>query len=228
MFKDGTSKMQAPTILIMGPPGAGKGTQATHLVQACNLRHLATGDVLRAAVAAGTALGVEAKAYMERGELVPDDVIIGMLRELVTGLDLQTGILLDGFPRTVAQAEALDEMLAGLRREIDVVLDVHVPHNVLVDRLSSRWICRDCQHPYNVNSRPPREAGTCDDCGGELYQRADDTSDAVTKRLEVYDHQTAPVSAFYESKGVLERIDGDRSLAEVQQSIDHAVGALRA
>jgi adenylate kinase len=212
----------------MGPPGAGKGTQASHLVETYRLRHLATGDVLRGAVAAGTELGVQAKSYMDAGKLVPDDVIIGMLADLIGGLGDDEGVLLDGFPRTVAQAEALDTILARLGRDIDVVLDIEVPEDVLVDRLSGRWICRDCQHPYNVNSRPPREAGRCDNCGGELYQRSDDTSDAVTTRLQTYLDDTAPVSSFYRDKGVIETIDGNRSLAEVQQSIDHAMGALRA
>lgn len=218
----------APTILIMGPPGAGKGTQAGHLVEAYGLRHVATGDVLREAVAAGTELGRKAKGFMDAGQLVPDDVIIGLLRELVCDLDDTVGLLLDGFPRTRAQAEALDGMFADLGRVIDAVLDIHVPKDVLVDRLSGRWICRNCQHPYNVNSRPPTAAGICDNCGGELYQRDDDTSDAVSTRLDVYEQQTAPVSSYYADKGKLETIDGNRSLGDVQRSIDHTLGALRA
>jgi adenylate kinase len=218
----------ARTILIMGPPGAGKGTQAGHLVSAYSLRHVATGDVLREAVAAGTELGKTAKGYMERGELVPDEVIIGLLRELIAGLADSEGVLIDGFPRTVAQAEALDETLAQLGREIDAVLDVTVPKDVLVERLASRWICRDCQTPFNVLSNPPAQKGVCDKCGGELYQRADDTSEAVTNRLDVYEAQTAPVSGYYRDKGLLREIDGNQPLDAVQESIDTELGALSA
>lgn len=214
---------QAPTVLIMGPPGAGKGTQATHLVTTYGLRHVAVGDVLREAVAAGTPLGIQAQQFMDRGDLVPDDVIIGMLRDLVAELDASDGILLDGFPRTQPQAEALAGMLESVGRDVAVALDIRVPADALVARLSGRWICRSCQRPCNVNGSPPREQGVCDACGGELYQRADDTADAVTNRLDVYQRQTAPVSAWYESHGVLRVIDGDQSPADVQAAIDDAV-----
>ena len=214
---------QAPTVLIMGPPGAGKGTQAGHLVDAYSLRHVATGDLLREAVAAGTPLGLEARRYMDAGNLVPDEVIIGMIRELVAKLPSTDGVLLDGFPRTAAQAEALDEMLAELGRAVNVVLDIRVPNDVLVDRLSGRWICRSCQTPYNVVTRPPKVAGVCDLDGGELFQRSDDTADAVRHRLEVYAEQTAPVADHYRTSGALVTIDGDREPADVRAALDAAM-----
>ncbi|MCW2960429.1 MAG: adenylate kinase [Thermoleophilia bacterium] len=213
----------APTVLIMGPPGAGKGTQAAHLVEEYGLRHLATGDLLRTAVADGTPLGVEAKRFMDAGDLVPDDVIIGLIRELVADLPDDSGILLDGFPRTDAQATALDEMLARLERSVDVVLDIAVPNDVLVRRLSGRWICRTCQTPYNVDTKPPRVPGVCDLDGGELYQRDDDTADSVRNRLEVYVRQTAPVADHYAAQGTLVRVDGAQDFPVVRAAIDAAM-----
>lgn len=214
---------QAPTVLIMGPPGAGKGTQASHLVGSYALRHVATGDVLRTAVAEGTELGITARHYMERGDLVPDELIIGLLRELVGSLSAGEGVLLDGFPRTRPQAEALDVMLDELGRGIDVVLDVRVPGDVLVQRLSGRWICRACQTPYNEQSNPPASAGTCDRCGGELYQRDDDRPESVANRLAVYERDTEPVSSYYADKGVLVTIDGNQPLDAVQAALDAAM-----
>jgi len=207
----------------MGPPGAGKGTQAAHLVAEYQLRHVATGDLLRSAVAAGSELGMLAKGFMESGQLVPDEVTIGLLRELVQALAEDEGVLLDGFPRTVAQAEALEQMLGELDRSVDVALDIRVPNDVLIERLSGRWICRDCGTPFNVNSRPPQVAGVCDSCGGELYQRADDTPEAVGNRLGVYVEQTAPVSSWYEQRGVLAVIDGNQALANVAAALDAAM-----
>lgn len=213
----------APTVLIMGPPGAGKGTQAAHLVAEYQLRHVATGDLLRSAVAAGSELGLLAKGFMESGQLVPDEVTIGLLRELVQELADDEGVLLDGFPRTVAQAEALEQMLSQLDRRVDVALDIRVPNEVLIERLSGRWICRDCGTPFNVNSLPPRVVGVCDSCEGELYQRADDTPEAVSNRLGVYVEQTAPVSSWYEQRGVLAAIDGNQALADVAAALDAAM-----
>lgn len=217
--------MSARTILIMGPPGAGKGTQASNLVDTYGLEHLATGDVLRQAVNAGTDLGLQAKEYMNKGELVPDDVIIGMLRDLIAGLDGERGVLLDGFPRTVAQAEALESTLDSIGRSVDVALDITVPNDELLNRLASRWICKDCQTPFNANSNPPAKAEICDHCGGPLYQRDDDTPEAVRQRLQVYADQTAPVSAFYADRGLRSEIDGNQQPAAVQTAIDEAISA---
>jgi adenylate kinase len=213
----------APIVLIMGPPGAGKGTQAGHLVDAYGLRHVATGDLLRNAVANGTPLGLEAKRFMDAGDLVPDDVIIGMIRELIVASDASIGVLLDGFPRTDAQAVALDETLEALGREVGVVLDISVPDETLVHRLSGRWICRTCQTPYNVNTKPPEVPGICDLDGGELFQRVDDQADAVRHRLEVYHAQTAPVAEHYRRNDRLVEIDGDQPLTDVRAALDAAM-----
>jgi adenylate kinase len=214
---------KTPTVLIMGPPGAGKGTQAGHLVDHYGLAHVATGDLLRTAVAEGSELGLEAKSFMDAGNLVPDRLIIDLIREVATHLDADKGILLDGFPRTRAQAVALDETLGELDRDVDVVLDISVPDDVLVERLSGRWICRTCQTPYNVNTRPPAVAGTCDLDGGELYQRSDDTADAVRNRLVVYAEQTAPVAGYYADQGTLVKIDGNRDADAVREALDAAM-----
>ena len=213
----------APIVLIMGPPGAGKGTQASHLVDEYALRHVATGDLLRTAVADGTPLGVEAKRFMDAGDLVPDDVIIGLIRDLVAELPDDAGVLLDGFPRTDAQAIALDQTLGELGRSVDAVLDISVPSDVLVERLSGRWICRTCQTPYNVNTHPPKVAGVCDKDGGELYQRTDDQADSVRHRLQVYAAQTAPVSGYYRTRGTLVEIDGDQASDVVRAALDAAM-----
>lgn len=211
------------TILIMGPPGAGKGTQASHLVTGHGLRHLATGDVLRTAVKEGTAVGKLAKSYMDAGKLVPDEVIIGTLREFVEELPAGQGLLLDGFPRTVAQAQALDTMLAEIGRCVDLALDVKVPSEVLIERLSSRWICRTCQRPYNTLTNPPKVLGVCDLDGGELFQRDDDRAEAVTHRLEVYAQETAPVSDYYTHEGIRVEIDGNQPMHDVQEQLDSVI-----
>jgi adenylate kinase len=213
----------APTVLIMGPPGAGKGTQAGHLVETYNLTHVATGDLLRTAVANGTELGLEAKGYMDKGDLVPDSLIIGLIREVAADLSDGAGLLLDGFPRTRAQAVALDETLGPLDRDVDLALDIRVPDEVLFERLSGRWICRTCQTPYNVNSRPPRIEGVCDLDGGELYQREDDKPEAVRHRLDVYARDTAPVADYYRDHGSLVTIDGNQSADDVRGALDAAM-----
>ena len=214
-----------PTALIMGPPGAGKGTQAGHLVSQYGLTHVATGDLLRNAVAAGTRLGVKAKGYMDAGELVPDSLIIGLIRELVDDLPEDRGLLLDGFPRTRAQAVALDETLGELDRDVDVALDIRVPDDVLVDRLSGRWICRSCQTPYNLNTKPPKVDGVCDLDGGELYQRDDDTPEAVRKRLDAYNDKTMQAVALFDERGLLARVDGLGTPDEVASRIFAAIDA---
>lgn len=210
-------------LILMGPPGAGKGTQADGIVKEFGVPHISTGDMFRAAVSEGTALGLKAKGFMDAGQLVPDDVTIGIAEERLSKPDCKNGFLLDGFPRTLAQAEALETMLGKLGRPIDVVLNIEVPLEDLVARLTGRQICRQCATPYHLIFNPPRVAGRCDQCGGELYQRADDSESTARKRLEVYLAQTAPLIDFYRQRGLLEPIDGSQSVDEVEKAIFAAV-----
>lgn len=210
-------------VILMGPPGAGKGTQADGIVKEFGVPHISTGDMFRAATHEGTALGLQAKAFMDAGQLVPDDVTIGIVAERLSKPDCTKGFLLDGFPRTLAQAEALEAMLGKLGRPIDVVISIEVPLEDLIARLTGRHICRQCAAPYHMIFNPPRVAGKCDQCGGELYQRADDSETTARKRLDVYVKQTAPLVNFYGQRGLLESIDGSRSVDEVGQAIVTAV-----
>jgi len=203
-------------IVILGPPGAGKGTQAVRLASALNLTHLATGDMLRAEVASGSELGNLAQSYMERGDLVPDDVIIRMILARLGGPDSATGVILDGFPRTVAQAEALDEALKETGKPIDSALFLRVSEETLVRRLAGRFTCSKCQRPYHAEFSPPREAGKCDVCGGELVQRPDDNPESVRRRLAVYREQTAPVIDHYRRAGTITEVDGEGPPDDVQ------------
>src|SRR5574341_126094 len=184
--------------ILLGPPGAGKGTQAKRLVERLGVPQLSTGDMLRRHVAEGTPLGREAKGYMDRGALVPDAVLIGMMRERVKAPDCARGYILDGFPRTPAQAEALGAMLKELGTPLDGAISLEVPEAVLVPRLGGRWTCRSCQAMYHVTDDPPRVAGRCDRCGGELYQREDDREETIRRRLQVYREQTEPLIGYYE------------------------------
>ena len=198
-------------IVILGPPGAGKGTQAVRLASALKLTHLATGDMLRAEVASGSQLGNLAGSYMERGDLVPDDVIIRMILARLGASDSAASVILDGFPRTLAQAEALDEALKETGQPIDRALSLSVPEEELVRRLAGRFTCRECQRPYHAEFSPPREAGKCDVCGGELMQRPDDNPESVRRRLVVYREQTAPVIDHYRRAGTIAEVDGEGS-----------------
>lgn len=212
-------------IVLLGPPGAGKGTQAARLAQAAGLAHLASGDLFREHLSRGTELGKVAQAYMTRGELVPDDVTTRMIAERLAQPDAATGAVFDGFPRTVAQAEGLDRLLAehGERVQRAVVIDAR--REELVRRLTGRWLCRECQTPYHQTSRPPRVPGRCDGCGGELYQRPDDTVEVVERRLAVYEDQTQPLLAWYERAGVLARVDGERDVEAVQRALARAIAS---
>lgn len=212
-------------IVLLGPPGAGKGTQAARLAQAAGLAHLASGDLFREHLSRGTELGKLAQAYMTRGELVPDDVTTRMIAERLAQPDAATGAVFDGFPRTVAQAEALDRLLAehGERVQRAVVIDAR--REELVRRLTGRWLCRDCQTPYHHTSRPPRVPGRCDACGGELYQRPDDTVEVVERRLAVYEDQTQPLLAWYERAGALARVDGEQDVEAVQRALARAIAS---
>jgi adenylate kinase len=202
-------------IILLGPPGAGKGTQAKLLIERLGVPQISTGDMLRAAVKAGTPLGREAKAYMDRGALVPDGVIIGLVRERLQAADCVRGYVLDGFPRTVAQAEALEKTLLDLRLSLDHVLCLEVPPEDLVVRIAGRRTCRACGAMFHVRFSPTKRDGACDACGGETYQREDDREDTVRRRLEVYAQQTEPLVRFYEGRGLLRRIAGTGEIPEI-------------
>jgi len=206
-------------IIFLGAPGAGKGTQAANLARELGLVHIASGDLFRQALEQGTELGIKAKSYMERGVLVPDQVTIGMVLERLSSPDCGRGAILDGFPRNLEQAEALDKALAQQDRAIDKVIYIKVSEEELLKRLSGRWICRQCQAPYHATDSPPRVWGRCDRCGGELYQRPDDTEERVRKRLEVYFAETAPLVDYYAQGGKLLEIDGEGGVAEVGRRI---------
>jgi len=207
-------------LVLFGPPGAGKGTQGVLLAEKLQLRRLSTGDLLREAVREGTALGLEARRYMDAGELVPDQVILGLVRESLE-VESDGGVIFDGFPRTEAQARALDELLAELNRKIHAVLVLEVPDEILVRRISGRWSCPACGAVFNVHFDPPLEAGKCDRCGAGLLHRADDDEATVRRRLAVYRAQTEPLLAYYQDAAAIrvERAAGDQPIAQVQQSL---------
>ncbi len=211
-------------LILLGPPGAGKGTQAQILVEELGIPHISTGDMFRAAMKGGTELGLKAKSYVDKGELVPDSVTIGLVRERLALPDCKKGFLLDGFPRTAAQAEALDELLAGLDMALDAVVNIQVEPEVLVNRLSNRRTCRNCGAVYHLLYKPPASPGKCDTCGGELYQRPDDNEATVRNRLEVYTAQTRPLIDFYQRKGLLRSVDGEKPVEQVTTQIRRELG----
>lgn len=215
-------------IAFLGPPGAGKGTQARDLAQEWGVLHLATGDMLREAVAAGSPLGREAKDYMDRGALVPDDVIIRMMGERLGRADATRGFILDGFPRTIAQAEALGQLLKDLGQTLDTVVYFDVSEPELLRRLTGRRVCRKCGHTYHLVSNPPKRPGICDACGGELYQREDDSEATVRNRLEVYRRQTSPLLDYYRQRHMLTTVSGEGPVATIRDAIrTAATGAAR-
>jgi adenylate kinase len=210
-------------VIFLGPPGAGKGTQARQLARAWGAAHVATGEMLRDAVRDGTRLGLEAKRYMDRGALVPDEVVIGLVDERLARDDEARGWVLDGFPRTVAQAEAFDQLLRRHGVEVDRVIFFDVAGDELRRRLTGRRVCRRCGAAFHLASGPPAVPGRCDRCGGELYQREDDAADAVTHRLEVYATQTAPLLDYYRRRNLLTEVAGGGKVEEVTEAIRHAV-----
>jgi len=212
-------------VILLGPPGAGKGTQAKLLIERLGVPQISTGDMLRAAVKAGTELGRQAKSFMDRGGLVPDTVIIGLVRERLQSSDCARGYILDGFPRTEAQAEALEATLAELRLNLDHVLCLGVPSEDLVGRIAGRRTCRNCGAMFHIRFSPSKQEGRCDVCGGETYQRDDDREETVRRRLAVYEEQTAPLIRFYEKRGLLRRIPGTGEIQEIFGRMVRSLGA---
>ncbi len=190
-------------LILLGAPGAGKGTVAKLLTQLDGSVQISTGDILRAAVAAGTELGKKAEAAMKAGDLVSDDLIMGIMGERLKEADCKNGYLLDGFPRTIPQAEALKKLLANMGEKLDCVVNIDVPRDVILDRLTTRRTCTSCNAIYNVKSNPPKVAGVCDKCGGPVVQRDDETEEAISNRLDVYNQKTAPLAGFYEKEGMM-------------------------
>jgi len=207
--------MMKNKIILLGPPGAGKGTQAKLLAAKNGLAHLSTGDILRDEVARGTDLGKKAQAYMDRGDLVPDQLIIDMIKGR---LDESAGFILDGFPRTVTQAEALEKLVA-----MDIAINIALSREDVIKRLSSRRVCRECGKIYNLLYNPPAVDGVCDECGGELYQRDDDKREVIENRYDVYEQATAPLIGFYKERGLLVDVDGARETEEVTEQITEAL-----
>lgn len=214
-------------LVLMGLPGAGKGTQADKIVKKYGIPHISTGDMFRAAMKEGTELGLKAKSFMDKGELVPDEVTIGIVRERLNKPDCEQGFLLDGFPRTVAQAEALENILAEIGKKMDYVINIEVDQSILMERLTGRRICKSCGATYHLVFNPPAEAGVCDRCGGELYQRPDDNKETVQNRLDVNMKQTKPLLDFYHEKGYLKNINGQQHIDQVFVSVDTLLEGLK-
>lgn len=206
-------------LILFGPPGAGKGTQAQFIVESYGIPQISTGDMLRSAVKAQSPLGIAAKAIMDSGGLVSDEIVLGLVKERLSCVDCVSGFILDGFPRTLPQAEALITLLSSLGRAIDHVISLDVSSAEIVSRISGRRTCQSCGKGYHVKNDPPAVAGLCDSCGSSLVQRNDDCEDTVKNRLDVYENQTAPLKEFFESQGVLRQIDGSASIKEIQAQI---------
>ena len=214
-------------LILMGPPGAGKGTQAKRLEDGRGLIQLSTGDMLRATVESGSEVGQQAKAIMERGELVSDEIMIAMIRDRIQQPDCENGFILDGFPRTIAQAEALDEMLTKMDVRLDHVIEMKVDDGILVDRISGRFSCANCGTGYHDRFQKPQKEGVCDSCGGtEFTRRKDDNAETVASRLEAYHTQTAPLLPYYKEQGTLNSVDGMADIDEVTRQIEAVLGAV--
>ena len=211
-------------VVLLGPPGAGKGTQASGISEKYNIPHISTGDIFRANVKEGTPLGLKAKEYMDKGLLVPDELVCDLVEDRIMQDDCKNGFLLDGFPRTVFQAEHFDKFLKSKAMELTSVLDIEVEESLLLPRMIGRRVCRKCGKPYNVNGAMPKVEGVCDVCGGEVYQRADDTEEVVLNRFKVYNEQTSPLIDYYKKAGKLDPIDGAKGLEDVFAQICKTLG----
>ncbi len=211
-------------VVLLGPPGAGKGTQAKLLQEASGACQVSTGDILRKAVREQTSLGKEAAQYIEKGELVPDRVVLDLVAERLKEEDCKEGFILDGFPRTIAQAEGLGKILKEMRLDLRAVLSIEVPQGVIVQRLAGRRTCRNCEALFHVTFDPPQKEGICDRCGGELFQRKDDREETIEARLRVYEEQTAPLIDYYRGQGILEQIEGVGSVEEIRRRVFTAIG----
>jgi len=206
-------------VILLGPPGAGKGTQAERIIDHHKLTHVSTGDILRSSVKKGTELGNKAKEFMDKGELVSDDIIIGIVEERLKEPDCKSGALLDGFPRTVVQARSLDKVLEKMGRSIKAVIYINVDEEEIISRLTGRRICRECGASYHLNFNPPQVRNVCDQCGGGLYQREDDSFETVKQRINVYQEQTEPLINYYEKNNLLEKVEGNQDIDEVFKEI---------
>ena len=211
-------------IVLLGPPGAGKGTQAELIVKKYGIPQISTGDIFRANIKNGTELGLKAKAFMDKGDLVPDELVVDLVKDRIGQEDCADGFMLDGFPRTVFQAEELDKIMEAAGLKIHSVLNIDVKPEKLVKRIAGRRVCKACGATYNVDYKPPVKDGVCDKCGGEVYQRADDTEETVQNRIKVYFSQTAPLIDYYEKSGVIVNIDGDQAEDAVFAQITGALG----
>ena len=211
-------------LILLGPPGAGKGTQAVNIVKKYNIPHISTGDMFRKNIKEGTELGRKAKEYMDKGLLVPDELTVAIVKDRLSEKDCQEGFLLDGFPRTVNQADALDTELKNLNYELDYVVNIDVEKEVLIDRAVGRRVCKDCGATYHIKFNPSKNENICDVCGGELIQRKDDTIETVAKRIEVYLEQTEPLIDYYTNKGILINIDGKQDIDKVFEDIVVSLG----
>ena len=211
-------------LILMGPPGSGKGTQAEFISGQLGIAHISTGNMFRKAISGRTELGSKAKEYLDSGRLVPDEITVGIVRERLQEPDCKKGFLLDGFPRTVAQAQALDEMAAKMGLALDAVINIQVPREEILKRLTGRRMCKECGGTYHITFSPPLQVDRCDKCGGDLYQRDDDTESTINKRLDVYKEQTEPLITYYEKQGLLKDINGNQDIKEVLAEIGRSLG----
>mgnify|MGYP001454989066 FL=1 len=210
-------------LILLGPPGAGKGTQAKLLAEKFNIPQISTGDILRQAIKNKTEMGLKAKSYMDQGKLVPDNVVIGIIKDRLDNPDCSTGFILDGFPRTIQQAEALSQALKQMEMDIDHLIDIEIDYGNLIQRLTDRWTCRECGEGYHKMSNPPKKESVCDKCGGELYQRDDDKEKTILKRFEVYRKETEPLKDYYQKNGKLNAIKGDGGIQEIFSRITNLI-----